>query len=267
MWHRAVAGGEEQHGLILPQIPRTDHLPRPVVPRPFRHPADTPAFANETRWRYALDPLTGRQVHEPRVPAPTYTLRCFVLTRLVKLFHAHARFNPALPAVTREQYRSLVQSLLRRDARFTSEESERLVFPGFANLRDFSRAFEDVLKAEAGGAWQSYFRRGHWRMILPFTRASQAREAIRLQCQVLAHRAPSVHVVTFPELTLNHSLILYSVTETERGLVFHSYDPNLPDESVPLTYDRSRRQFLLPALPYFIGGPINTYEVDCSFWR
>jgi len=238
-----------------------------VVARAFRHPADTPAFANETLWRYTLDPQTGRQVHEPRVPPPTYTLRCFVLTRLVKLFHGHARFDPTTPSLTAADYRQRLQSLLQRHPRCLCPEEKRLVFPGFTDLRAFSFAYETLLKVTVGGAWRSYFRRGHWRMILPFFRRGQALEAERLRKRVLAHRAPSVHVVTFPQLTLNHAIVLFEVTESASHLIFRAYDPNSPDEQVLLTYDRVRRQFSLPPLPYFIGGPISLYEVDCSFWR
>ena len=58
---------------------------------------DTFAFANETKWRYSVDPATGRQVSVPRESEPDYTLHCFVVVRAARQFWLHARFEPVLP--------------------------------------------------------------------------------------------------------------------------------------------------------------------------
>jgi hypothetical protein len=141
------------------------------------------------------------------------------------------------------------------------------VFPGFYNLREFSQRWDSLLQAEAGGAWRSYVQRGHWRMIFPFSRRGQEREAKRLVEAVHRGEAVVTHVFTFPALTLNHALVLTTATETSDRITFDSYDPNGPDQSVPLVFERNRRQFTLPPLLYFIGGPINAYEVYSGFLR
>ncbi|HTH47674.1 MAG TPA: hypothetical protein VMB21_09210 [Candidatus Limnocylindria bacterium] len=234
---------------------------------PFTHPADTLGFRNETLWSYSRDPQTGRQVHERREPPPDYTLRCFVLARVAKQFHAHARFEPGAAPLAPEEYRRRFRRLQARSTRTASAEADRIVFPGYADLRGFSQAHEAMLRAEAGGAWQSYFQRGQWRMVLPFSRAGQAREAARLVKAVRANTAPVLHVFTFPGLTVNHAVVLFSVEETASRLVFQAYDPNAPDEVLEVGYDRDRRQFSLPATAYFVGGPVNAYEVYCRLWR
>ena len=44
---------------------------------------------------------------------------------------------------------------------------------GVADLRAFSQAHERLLKDECGSTLESYFQRGHWRMIMPFSRRNQ----------------------------------------------------------------------------------------------
>ena len=233
----------------------------------MQHPADVVAFRNETLWSYSRDPVTLQQVHQRRNPPPEYTLRCFVLARLVKLFHAHARFEPSLPPVGDEALRGRLQRLFRCDARAISSDADRVVVPGFGSLHALSVAKERLLKAEAGGAWQSYFQRGHWRMILPFTRRGQAREAGRLLTAVRDNRAPVLHVLTFPTLTLNHAVVLISATESPARIEFRAYDPNDPGTILDFVFDRVGRSFQLPPTAYFVGGAINAYEVYCGAWR
>lgn len=238
-----------------------------MVTRPLQHPADTLAFANETLWSYALDPRTGRQIHLRRDPPPEYHLRCFVLARAVKQFHGHGHFDPAGPPLGQEGFRQRLRELMARNPRTSSATDYRVVFPGYPNLRAFSAAWADLCKAELGGAWQSYVQRGHWRMVLPFTRRGQAAEAARLLESVRRHRAPVVHLFTFPALTINHALVAFAAAETSDHLRFSTYDPNTPDRVLELEFDRVLRTFRLPPTQYFIGGAVDAYEVFCGLLR
>lgn len=240
---------------------------RPVPLAPLRHPADTLAFRNETLWSYSRDPQTGLQVHQRRDPPPDYTLRCFVLARVVKQFHLHARFDPAAVPLADDEYRRRFQQVQARSARHASAEADRVVIPGYADLRAFSVAHADMMRTEGGGAWQSYFQRGQWRMVLPFSRWGQAQEAARLARAVRANTAPVLHVFTFPGLTVNHAVVLFGVTESPESYRFDAYDPNAPDEVLQIAFDRRCRQFSLPPTAYFVGGPVNAYEVYCRLWR
>lgn len=253
--------------LSLALLPMRGAGSSPVSLPPMQHPADVVAFRNETMWSYSRDPVTLRQVHQRRDPPPEYTLRCFVLARLVKLFHAHARFEASSPPLGDGELRSRLQRLLKCDSRAISPDADRVVFPGFATLHALSVAEERVFKEEAGGAWRSYFQRGHWRMILPFTRSGQAKEAARLVNAVRANRAPVLHVLTFPTLTLNHAVVLLSAVETSARIEFRAYDPNEPEAVLDLVFDRTERSFKLPPTAYFVGGLINAYEVYCGVLR
>src|SRR5690606_21314728 len=84
----------------------------------------------------------------------------------------------------------------------------KIPIPGYANLREFSVDREQLLKEECGGAWRSYFQRGNWRMILPFSRRHQERASDKLKNSLQNHGVAAVHLVRFPQLTINHAVLL-----------------------------------------------------------
>ena len=236
---------------------------------------DTFAFANETKWRYAMDPVTGRQRSTPRVPEPDYTLHCFAMVRSARQFWLHARFEPSLPTPDEATCRRLIREVVSRSVSATCsrrpdqsnapggdcKSPAPVVIPGYAGLREFSTAREALLKGECGGAWLSYFQRGNWRMVLPFTRGHQQSEAARLASNLQQGALPIVHVLRFPQLTVNHTLLLLGAQETSHAIEFHAYDPNVPERPVTLSFDRATRTFTLPPLHYFIGGRVDVYEI------
>jgi len=228
--------------------------------RPFNFPTDTFAYANELVWEYHFDEQ-GKWTSSPRQPKPDYTHHCFVVARSARQFFNHARFDPSQPIAGAETYRRLIhQVVFRRPSRPVSD-SARIVIPGYPNLRAFSQAQEPLLKAECGGAWQSYFQRGHWRTIAPFSRHHQERMADQLLKDLKENRPPVVHLLRFPQLTINHAVVLFDVAETQAEICFVAYDPNNPGHPVSLTYDRASRTFSFPANDYFPGGPVNVYEI------
>ena len=234
--------------------------PPPANPRPFNFQTDTFAFANDLVWEYHFDDH-GKWVSHPRQPKPDYTHHCFVVARSACQFFEHARFDPAQPVADDATYRKLILRVLSTSPSHTLADADKIVIPGYADLRDFSQAQEKNLKAECGGAWQSYFQHGHWRMIMPFTRHHQEQMASQFLADLKLNRPPVVHVVRFPQLTINHAIVLFGANETTNEIRFATYDPNKPDHPAVLTYDRASRTFIFPANDYFPGGPVDVYEV------
>jgi hypothetical protein len=226
----------------------------------FQFERDTFAFANELVWEYRLEEGADTMTTFRNDPAPTYAHRCFVMVRSVRQFLYHARFDAALPAADAETYRRRIREIVSRSPRRPSPDGERIVIPGYAGLRSFSEAQESLLKAECGGAWQSYFVRSHWRMVFPVPRWHQEGTAQRLTRGLAAGRQPIVHVFRFPKVTINHGIVLYAVTETPVGLRFSAYDPNVPAHPAELSYERARRTFLLPRNHYWAGGRVEVVE-------
>jgi hypothetical protein len=240
---------------------------RPVTTgsRHFNFARDTFAYANELVWEYHFDEH-GKWVHQPRKPKPDYTHHCFVVARAAKQFFAHARFDASLPVANDRTYRRLIARVVSRSPLRESPEDERIVIPGYANLREFSAAQANPLQSECGGAWRSYFQRGHWRMIWPFSRRHQQNTAGQLVAGVKQNHPAVVHVVRFPSLRINHAVLLFDAVETEKEIRFAAYDPNSPEKPATLTFDRATREFSLPTNFYFPGGRVDVYRIYYN-WR
>jgi hypothetical protein len=229
--------------------------------RSFQFERDAFAFANELVWEYRCDPASGKADPPRNGPAPTYVHRCFVMVRSARQFFYHARFEPARAVADERTYRGLIRGVVSRSPRRPSVDADKLVIPGYDSLRSFSQAQATLLKAECGGAWQSYFLRSHWRMILPMSRGHQERMARHLVEVFPKRMAPIVHLVRFPQLTINHGIVLFDFNETGSEIRFTAYDPNVPEHPSELIYDRATRTFVFPRNHYWHGGRVDVVEV------
>jgi hypothetical protein len=228
--------------------------------RPFRLEADAFGFPNELVWSYGYD-ADGTWRASERVPGPDYAHRCFVLVRSARQFFSYARFEPALPPLPEAELRERVARIVSTSPRIRLREDERIVIPGYANLRALSRAHEPLLKEALGGAVWSYIERGNWRMVIPLSRRHQASTAAELMAAIDANRPPIVHLVRFPKIDINHAMLLFGYAESETGVAFVAYDPNAPEAPVPLAFDRASRTFLFERNAYFAGGRVDVYEI------
>lgn len=235
--------------------------PQPhAASREFRFGEDTFAYPNELVWQYDWDEK-GKWRGTARDPKPDYSHRCFVMAKSAKQFFMHAQFEASQPLADDLTYRRLIREVLDANPRKARQPAQRVRIPGYPNLHAFSRAQAHLLKTESGGPLQSYFQRGHWRMVFPFSRGSQARTADSWLKALEKNRPAVAHVLTFPSLRINHALLVYDVQEQADRLLFEVYDPNTPEEPCTLTYDRPTRTFHYPTTAYFPGGNVNVYEV------
>ena len=219
------------------------------------------AFVNGLLWDYEFDEGTRKMTTRIIRPKPEYTLRCFVMTRAAKQFFLHARFDGLHPVAAEEDYRRSIRRVIASSPRLASPEDKRIQFPGYGCLYEFSRAYERILKEECGGAWRSYVLRSHWRMVLPISRAHQVATADRLVQRLRAGALPILHLVTFPQLTLNHGVLLYAAVSTPTGWDFSAYDPNLNDRPMLISYDAAERVFSTARNNYWPGGRMKVIEI------
>jgi hypothetical protein len=236
------------------------NTPPQSAPR-FIFERDTFAYANELVWEYRLEEGSDVMTTFRNDPPPTYAHRCFVMVRSARQFLYHARFDPSLPLATTQEYREQIRTVISRSPRKLSPDAERVVISGYRGLRPFSGAHEHLLKAECGGAWQSYLVSSHWRMVFPVTRWHQEQTARRLAAIIAAGTPPIVHIFRFPRITINHGIVLYDFNQTPSAVRFSAYDPNVPDHPAELTYDREKRSFHLPRNHYWAGGRIQVVHV------
>jgi hypothetical protein len=235
------------------------------IERPFTFGQDTFSYPNDLVWVYYQDPDTGKFRHKTREVRSDYTHHCFPVARSARQFFQHSRFEPAQPKADEATYRKLIRRVVKTSPRKQLEDSDKIVIPGYTNLFQFSQGQEKLLKAECGGAWQSYFQRGHWRMVFPFSERHQEKMVAQLQYQLQLNRPPVVHIVRFPSLAINHALVIIGVDETPEEIRFAVYDPYDPVNSAQLTFNRKQRQFYFPANDYFVGGKVDIYEIYCSW--
>ncbi|MEO7678332.1 MAG: hypothetical protein ABIV39_16365, partial [Verrucomicrobiota bacterium] len=185
--------------------------------RQFDFARDTFSFSNELSWVYFFD-ANGKWKSHRREPQPEYKQHCFVVVHAAKQFFKFAEFDPTSPAVDEKTYRDLIHQIV-----FGSDmrpADVKIKVPGYANLNEFSRAHEDLLKRECGSAWRSYFQRGHWRIMLPFSRRHQAGASEEFVRELTENQALVVHLVRFPQLSINHAVMLVGFRETTEAIVF-----------------------------------------------
>ena len=238
--------------------------PRPVSPRPFSFAHDTFAYPNELVWDYYHD-ANGKWTASKREPKPDYSHRCFVVARTARQFFYAASFNTNLPAADDKTYLRLIRKVVAANAKKLRAAEDRIVIPGYPDLRTFSAVYEEMLKAECGGAWQSYFQCGHWRMVFPFSRRHQAATATELVEALKANLVPVVHVARFPSLAINHAVLVIGLSEEADRIEFSIYDPNYPELPGSMTYNRTTRTFSMPPNTYFEGGRVDAYQIYHGF--
>ena len=102
-------------------------------------------------------------------------------------------------------------------------------------------------------------------MVFPFTRGNRERTAAKLVEAIQHDGEALVHVVRFPRLDLNHAVLLFRFETRPDTIAFTFYDPNHPQESRELLFDRKDRKFIFPRTDYFQGGSVNLYRIYSSW--
>ena len=227
---------------------------RPFVGR------DNFAFANELKWIYEFKEDGSFTPHDVE-PEPERPHHCFPMVRAAREFFYHARFDGMLPKAGEKEYRRLLKEVFARNSRCPSEATDRIVIPGYADLFAFSAENQELLRDAIGGSWRSFYQRGNWRMIFPITDRRERKTARELFDEVQAGRLPIIHIYRFPDVRLNHGILIYSAERTENEFVFSAYDPNNPGRRAELKFDTVTNAFIFERNQYFAGGPIKVYEV------
>jgi len=239
-------------------------LPEKEAVRRFSYQTDRFAYANETVWTYE----NGRPVQVRGGKADSgdhsYTTHCFVVTRSAVQFWKFARFEPAASKLSDRELAKRVKALAAIQVwKDPYPEQKRIVFPGYANLHELSADKPIVLQDNLGQGWPIFVRPGNTCMVFPPSRAHQERTFEELK-QGLALKYPMiVWLVTFPDLGLNHSLLVYAMGEKRGKTVFTVYDPNNVKTPETLEYNPATRTFSFQKTFYFPGGPV---DVRTIYW-
>lgn len=222
---------------------------------------DTFAFSNDTLWQYGVDEQGVLHITHRDKPVE-FAHRCFVLSRSVLQFHQFARFAPKQPRLSREEYRRRIKQICRIPV-WSSGPKEKIVIPGYANLHEFSVAYEGLLKDNLGNWLPSYLRLGNWRMCMGHLRVGQAAAARWLAESIDRGQLRAIYLARFPHM--NHVVVVYAVRREAQGnMSFTVYDPNYPNQSSWVFYRASERSFEYEPRWYFPGGRVNVMRVFIS---
>jgi hypothetical protein len=228
--------------------------PRPAVVAGFDFTTDTFAFPNEIRARNPdRDDL--------------YANYCFVLARGLRQFFLFARFDPGAPSLTAAEYTERVRAVAARSPwEPPAPPQDRIVIPGYASLREFSRGEEAAVKEGLGGRFWTMVHWTNWRVTFPVSHDQQAAVAHEIVDELSAGRLVQLLVTNWPKPELNHGVVAYAYRPAEHGVEFEVWDPNDPNQPGLLTFDLETRQFMASRL-YDTGvGPIRAFRMSYSWF-
>lgn len=235
-------------------VPTADLTTHAEVPG-FVFATDTFAFPNQVR------------AHTPSSD-DLYANYCFVMARSLRQFHRFARFEPALPRLSSDGYVERVRAVVARPPWEPAlPADDRVVIPGYADLREFSAAQEAAVKEGLGGRFWTLVHWTNWRVAFPVTRGQQQRVARQAIEELRAGRLVQLLVTNIPTIELNHTVVAFAYRRTARGVAFTVWDPNEPGAPGVVLFDEQRRRFWAERVFDTRPGPIRAFRMYHSwFW-
>jgi hypothetical protein len=191
---------------------------------------------------------------------------CIIMVRAAGQFFRFARFAPELPAVSDAEYERLTRAVLDLppwDPPWPPER--RIVVPGYAGLRAFSRDREAVIKTAFGSQWSSMFHVRTWRVVFVQSPDHQTRLAGELVEEIDRGRPVPLMITSLPEPDyLNHVVLVYGHHRSGSAVEFSAYDPNDPGSPLGVHFDPASAAFWVEPLPYGPPGRIRAFRVFTS---
>jgi hypothetical protein len=199
--------------------------------RVFSFERDTFAFRNDIR---ALSPERD----------DLYANYCFVLAKGLRQFFMFARFDPTAGRLDHQGYVERVRRVASHQPWHAPlAPDDRVVIPGYANLREFSRAEEPAVKEGLGGRFWTFVHWTNWRVVFPMPRRHQADVLEEILGEVAAGRLVQLLITNWPVLELNHTVVAFASRANGTGVELTIWDPNEPERAGTITFDPIHRQF------------------------
>ena len=221
----------------------------------FDFASDTFAFPNQIRAR------------NPGVKG-LYANYCFVLARGLRQFQQFARFDPAAPRVDRDEYERRVRAVVSRAPwRPPLPPAERVVIPGYRNLREFSAAEEAAVKAGLGGPFWTWVHWTNWRSTFEGLNPDhQPRVLAQIRDELAAGRLVQLLVTNWPKPELNHTVVAYAYRERFDGFDLTIWDPNDPASPGTVTFQSGEQRFWATRVYDTEPGTIRVFRMYYSWF-
>ncbi len=232
--------------------------------RTFDWQKDTCSFPNETVWRYDKDNLNS-DLDQPELArhckTGKYTHRCFVLSESAVQFFKFARFDDQLPEPDDNTLIHLIHQVRKIPAwKPIRPSQERLIIPGYPDLRTATAERETIFRNHLGTGWATYFRPGNHRIVAPVSRAGQLRVFRSIERSLLKGIPHGIWLINFPKLDINHATLAIALNRSVTNKAeweIELYDPNFCQSTKTLFFNETQRIFRLQNTFYFIGGKVN----------
>src|SRR6184192_1629632 len=229
----------------------------------FRFDRDTFAFANQTVFEYHEGHASLRKASATKRDA--YNRHCFVMCRTAAQFKKFARFEPRSTPLDDASLAARIRAVTRQAA-WTEPlpENQRIVFPGYKDLKEMSEAHRGLVQLSIGHGWPSYFRISNVRMIFQGGAGYQEQTHARLNAALARGELFVAFLTTYPRLSINHSVLVYKrnpVSQNDGIERYLVYDPNHPEAPRELTWSSRDRAFAYQKDWDFIGGSVRVYQI------
>jgi hypothetical protein len=230
----------------------------------FRFDRDTFAFENATVLKYHDGIAFFRPKSEASDPANSYTRRCFVMTRTAMQFRKFARFDPHGVPLKDQELAQRIRGVARRKPWLDAlPENQRIVFPGYSNLREISKARTQVFENNIGSGFMSYFRPSNIRMIFLDSKGYQEKTHQNLDAALARGDTFVAFLTTYPKMSINHAVLIYGRKKSRPGDELEHYlvyDPNHAEAPRELTWSPRECAFAYEKDIDFIGGFVRVYR-------
>ena len=187
------------------------------------------------------------------------------MSRTAMQFRKFARFDPHSTPLSDRALAERIRAITRRPAwREALPADQRIVVPGYPNLRAISRARGRVLQDNIGIGWTTYIRFGSIRMLYEYSRKYQERTHANLDATLARGGLFVAHLSTFPNFSINHAVLVYAHKPAEKRAAIERYvvyDPNHPEAPRELTWSPVDRAFAFQKDWDFVGGFVRVYQV------
>jgi len=236
------------------------HAPAQLAARPVATSVPAFSFADDT---FAFpNMIRERQPNAPNL----YANYCFVLARGVRQFHKFARFDPTASRVDAQEYMRLVRSVASREPwEAPLPPTERVVIPGFANLRAFSAAEETAVKAGLNSRFWTLVHWTNWRVTMPLPDGHQAAVLDEVLVRLAKGRLVQLLITNWPKHELNHTVIAYAYRNVADGVELIVWDPNDPSTPGIISFDAPRQRFIASRVYDTSVGPIRVFRMYYSW--
>jgi hypothetical protein len=187
------------------------------------------------------------------------------MSRTVVQFKKFARFEPNGKALKDTELAHRVRQVTRHPPYEEPLPSgQRVVIPGYKNLRELSQKRGWVLQKNIGLGWPTYLRIGNYRMFYQHSPNYQAKTHEQLNGTLNRNEFFIAYLSDFPTLHINHAVLVYErkhPSRKDKADRYNCYDPNHPDGPRELVWFPDKRVFNFEKDQEFVGGFTRVFQV------